>query len=198
MSMKKITMLVNRILSLSLAAALALSSPIVAYAEGDNDTVVVENSVNDNSEEASSSETGRAEDESENSSNDEASTSDDANSNSNGAVDSNDSTENQINNGSDEASSSKTDLEDEDTELDDEDLEKEKLEDELEDKDKECKHEDEFEDVQGTKKNRMLNTTRAALTMMNVVFLPSLLAMGTQSATPAMLATSPIPRNRPE
>lgn len=139
MSMKKITMLINRILSLSLAAALALSSPIVAYAEGDNEAVVVENSVNDNSGEASSSETGRAEDESASSSKEDASGSDDATpANSDEAANSNDSAEEKINNGSDEDSSLTSD---EDAELDEED------EDELkdEDKDKECKHEDEFE-----------------------------------------------------
>ena len=54
------------------------------------------------------------------------------------------------------------------------------------------------DDVQGTKKKAMLNTTRAAFTMMKVVFLPNFWAMGTQRATPAILATSPIPRNKPE
>ena len=54
------------------------------------------------------------------------------------------------------------------------------------------------EGVQGTKKNEMLSTTSAAFTRMNVVFLPSLLAIGTQSATPAIFDTSPTPRNNPE
>ena len=48
------------------------------------------------------------------------------------------------------------------------------------------------------KKNRILNIIRAAFTMMNVLFLPNLLEMGKQRATPAILATSPTPRNKPE
>ena len=52
--------------------------------------------------------------------------------------------------------------------------------------------------VTGTKKKATLSTISMALTKMKVVFLPSLLAMGTQRATPAMLATSPMLRNSPE
>ena len=51
--------------------------------------------------------------------------------------------------------------------------------------------------VMGTKKKATLSTSSTALTRMNVVFLPSLLATGTQRATPAMLDTSPILRKSP-
>ena len=143
MSMKKLTML-NRILSLGLATALALSSPIVAYAEGDNEVVAAEYSVNDNSEEVSSSEAGRAEDDATSSSEEDASVSGDATSdNHDGDATSNDSQEEQINNGSEDESvadeAEATDEEAEDDELEDEELEDEELEDE-----KKCKHE-EFE-----------------------------------------------------
>ena len=141
MSMKKLTML-NRILSLGLATALALSSPIVAYAEGDNDAVAAEYSVNNNSEEVSSSDAGRTEDDATGSSEEDASISGDATSeNQDGEATSNNSHEEQMNNGSeDESVADEAEATDEETE--DEELEDEELE-ELEDE-KECKHE-EFE-----------------------------------------------------
>ncbi|SCY01980.1 LPXTG-motif cell wall anchor domain-containing protein/fibro-slime domain-containing protein [Pseudobutyrivibrio sp. AR14] len=141
MSMKKLTML-NRILSLGLATALVLSSPIVAYAEGDNEAVVAEYSVNNNSEEVSSSDVGRTEDDATSSSEEDASISGDATSdNQDGDATSKDSHEEQINNGSeDESVADEAEATDEETE--DEELEDEELE-ELEDE-KECKHE-EFE-----------------------------------------------------
>ena len=138
MSMKKLTML-NRILSLGLATALALSSPIVAYAEGDNEAVAAEYSVNNNSEEVSSSDAGRAEDDATSSSEEDASISGDATSDDlDGDATSNDSHEEQINNGSEDESVAN------EAEATDEEAEDDKLEDEELEDEKECKHE-EFE-----------------------------------------------------
>lgn len=50
----------------------------------------------------------------------------------------------------------------------------------------------------GRKKKPTERTASRALTPMKVVFLPRREAMGTVMATPAILATSPTLRNRPE